>query len=79
MSSPIRSVHVTKAAAAGVSFLQGSNPQVSLGPYGPAVAYTMARYVGTTKHLDVPGATDPKVIASAHSLDRFLRNGGCPG
>jgi hypothetical protein len=70
---------VTKAAAAGVSLLQGSNPQVTLGPYGPAVAYAMARYVGTVKHLAVPGADDPKVIASAHTLDRFLRNGGCPG
>ena len=56
---------MTKAAAAGVSLLQGSNPQVTLGPYGPAIAYTVARYVGTVKHLDVPGADDPKVIASA--------------
>jgi len=70
---------VTKAAAAGVSLLQGSNPQVTFGPYGPAVAYLVARYVGTTKHLDIPGATDPKVLASAHTLDRFLSRGGCPG
>lgn len=70
---------VTKAAAAGVTLLQSSNPKVSFGPYGPAVAYTMARYVGAVKHLSVPGATDPKVIASAHALDRFLGKGGCPG
>ncbi len=70
---------VTKAAAAGVTLLQGSNPKVTLGPYGPAVAYTIARYVGTTKQLDIPGATDPKVLTSAHALDRLLSKGGCPG
>jgi len=69
----------TKAAAAGVSLLQGSNPQVTLGPYGPAIAYTIARYIGSTKQLDIPGATDPKVLASAHTLDRLLSRGGCPG
>jgi hypothetical protein len=77
VTRPLRPL--TKAAAAGVSLLRGSNPQVTFGAYGPAVAYTMARYFGTVKHLDTPGTKDPKVIASAHALDRFLSHGGCPG